>query len=122
MNSDLSGKKLLIIGANSETVPLVETANQMGVLTYVTSNRPNDVAKKYAYKACDVNGMDVDELVNLINNEHIDGVIVGVADFLVPFYYEVCKRKNFPCYASLEAIRCLGNKIEFKKNTIKRGC
>ena len=48
MTQNLSGKKLLILGANPETVPLVKTANTMGVLTIVTSNRPDDPAKKYA--------------------------------------------------------------------------
>ena len=54
MNSEFSGKKLLILGANPETVPLVQIANEMGVLTIVTSNRPDDAAKKYAWKACNV--------------------------------------------------------------------
>ena len=31
MTKDLAGKKLLILGGNPETTPLVEVANQMGV-------------------------------------------------------------------------------------------
>ena len=50
---EFNGKKLLILGANPETVPLVEIANQMGVKTIVTSNIPTDAAKKVAWKACD---------------------------------------------------------------------
>ena len=53
-NSDIAGKKLLILGANPETAPLVEVANQLGVKTIVTSNRPDDAAKKVAWKSCDV--------------------------------------------------------------------
>ena len=37
---DLAGKKLLILGANPETIPLVQVANELGVKTIVTSNRP----------------------------------------------------------------------------------
>ena len=47
---NLQGKKLLIMGANPETVPLVEMANEMGIKTLVTSNRPDDAAKKVAWK------------------------------------------------------------------------
>ena len=84
MNEKLIGKKLLIMGANPETIPLVELANEMRVKTYVTSNRPDDPAKRYAYKSCDVDGMDVAGLVALARDENIDGVLVGVADILVP--------------------------------------
>ena len=49
MEREFEGKKLLILGANPETIPLVEIANSMGVRTIVTSNRPEDAAKKYAW-------------------------------------------------------------------------
>ncbi len=48
MSKDLEGKKLLILGANPETTPLVEVANNLGVKTIVTSNVPDDAAKKIA--------------------------------------------------------------------------
>ena len=37
MSEELEGKKLLILGANPETIPLVETAENMGIETIVTS-------------------------------------------------------------------------------------
>lgn len=111
----LQGKKLLIIGANPETTPLVEVANEMGIKTYVTSNRPNDAAKKAAYKACDVDGMDVDALVSLCKQEEIDGVLVGVADALVPVYCRLCERLGLPCYASQKIVDVFSYKDVFKK-------
>ena len=51
MTKDLAGKKLLILGGNPETTPLVEVANQMGVYTIVTSGRSSDPAKKRPGKA-----------------------------------------------------------------------
>lgn len=51
MNREFEGKKLLILGGNPETVPLVEVANEMGIKTIVTSLRKTDVAKKYAWKS-----------------------------------------------------------------------
>ncbi len=112
---NLRGKKLLILGANPETIPLVQTANNMGVLTYVTSNSPKDAAKKFAYKACDVDGMDVNGLVNLIQQEKINGVLVGVADLLVPIYCKVCSILKLPCYATEKICSVFSNKEEFKK-------
>ena len=114
MDKELEGKKLLILGANPETVPLVEVANGMGVKTLVTSNVPNDTAKKCAWKACDVDGLDVPGLIALAHNEKVDGVLVGVADILVPVYCKVCGALNLPCYATQDIIDVFSYKDTFK--------
>ena len=119
--NDLQNKKLLILGANPETTPLVEVANAMGVKTYVTSNRPDDAAKKAAYKACDVDGMDVNALVALSKQERIDGVLVGVADALVPSYCKLCEMLAFPCYASQKIVDVFSRKDVFKATFEKYG-
>lgn len=111
---EIKGKKLLILGANPETVPLVEVANSLGVKTYVTSNIPGDAAKKVAWRGCDVDGMDVPGLINLVHQEGIDGVLVGVADILVPVYCKVCAALNLPCYATPEIVHVFSYKDVFK--------
>ena len=111
---DIKGKKLLILGANPETIPLVETANALGVKTLVTSNVPDDAAKKVAWKACDVDGMDVPGLIELMHHEQVDGVLVGVADSLVPIYCKVCDALNLPCYATQEIVNVFSYKDVFK--------
>ncbi len=121
MNNQLKGKKLLIMGANPETVPLVELANEMGIQTYVTSNRPDDPAKKVACKSCDVDGMDVPGLVALARDEQIDGVLVGVADILVPAYCKVCNALGFHCYASQEIVDVFSYKDVFKATCERYG-
>ena len=121
MNEKLIGKKLLIMGANPETIPLVALANEMRVKTYVTSNRPDDPAKRYAYKSCDVDGMDVAGLVALARDENIDGVLVGVADILVPAYCKVCNALGFYCYASQEIVDVFSYKDVFKATCERYG-
>lgn len=121
MNNELKGKKLLIMGANPETIPLVALANEMGVLTYVTSNRPDDPAKQYAFKSCDVDGMDVPGLVALARDEGIDGVLVGVADILVPAYCKVCNALGFHCYATQEIVDVFSYKDVFKATCERYG-
>ena len=114
MKNDLEGKKLLILGANPETIPLVKVADTMGVLTLVTSNRPDDAAKKYAWKACDVDGLDVPGLITLAREEKADGVLVGVADILVPVYCKVCDALGLPCYATQSIVDIFSYKDRFK--------
>ena len=65
MSREFEDKKLLILGGNPETTPLVEIANNMGIKTIVSSARHSDPAKKAAWKAFDIDGMDVSGLVAL---------------------------------------------------------
>jgi NAD(P)-dependent dehydrogenase (short-subunit alcohol dehydrogenase family)/biotin carboxylase len=115
MNKTLIGKRLLILGGNPETIPLVKKANEMGVITIVTSLRSSDKAKEYAKLSFDVDGLDIDGLVNLALQQKIDGVLVGVADILVPSYYEVCNRLNLPCYVTDRITDVFSYKDKFKE-------
>jgi biotin carboxylase len=108
-------KKLLILGANSETIPLVETAKSMGVYTIVTDFNPNAPAKKYADKSFDVDGLDIQGLIDLCKSEQVDGVMVGVADRLIYPYFEVCNALGLPCYASKEQCEYFTNKHNFNE-------
>lgn len=117
----VEGKKLLILGANPETIPLVEVANKMGVKTLVTSNRHEDAAKKYAWKACNVDGLDVPGLIALARDENVDGVLVGVADILVPVYCKVCAALDLPCYATQEIVDVFSYKDVFKATCERYG-
>lgn len=111
---NFEGKKLLILGGNPETAELVKVANCMGIKTLVTSARHTDVAKRFAWKSYDVDGMDVPGLVALAKQENIDGVLVGVADILVPAYCEVCNELGFPCYATQQIVDVFAFKDVFK--------
>lgn len=111
----LVGKKLLVLGANVETIPLIETAKNLGVYVYVTDFNPNAPAKKYADKSFDVDGLNITGLVELCKSEKINGVIVGVADRLIQSYYELCSILNFPCYASKEQCEYFTNKSKFNE-------
>lgn len=121
MNREFEGKKLLILGGNPETVPLVEIANNMGVLTIVSSGRPTDAAKKVAWKSYDVDGMDVPGLIALAREEKVDGVLVGVADILVPAYCKVCDALDLPCYATQEIVDVFAFKDSFKATCERYG-
>lgn len=121
MDREFEGKKLLILGGNPETTPLVEIANSMGVKTIVTSGRASDPAKKAAWKAYDVDGMDVDGLIELAKAEHVDGVLVGVADILVPSYCKVCNALGLPCYATEKIVEVFSYKDTFKETCEKYG-
>lgn len=118
---EFEGKKLLILGGNPETVPLIEIANSMGIKTIVSSGRHTDPAKTVAWKAYDVDGMDVAGLIALAHEEQVDGVLVGVADILVPSYCKVCDALNLPCYATQQIVDVFAFKDVFKATCERYG-
>lgn len=111
----LDGKKLLILGANPETVRLIEVAKKLGVFVIVTDHDPNAFAKRFADKRCDVDGMNVPALVALAKEEKVDGVLVGVADRLIEPYQQVCAALNLPCYATAEQCAAFTDKMAFNQ-------
>lgn len=121
MKNNLEGKKLLILGANPETSPLVECANKMGIKTLVTSNNPEDDAKKYAWKSCHVDGTDVQGIVTLAQQEKVDGILVGVADVLVPAYSKACEELGLSCYATEKIVQVFSYKDVFKRTCEQYG-
>lgn len=114
----LKGKKLLILGGNPETGILVKKANKLGVYTIVIDPNPIAPAKINARKHYEIDGFDLLRLIQVAKDESIDGVLVGVADILVPSYLKLCTALNLPCYATEKIIEALTRKDGFKK-TIK---
>ncbi|MDE6874911.1 MAG: hypothetical protein K2P87_10700 [Lachnospiraceae bacterium] len=121
MGKEFEGKKLLILGGNPETSALVRYANDMGIRTIVTSARHADDAKKYAWKSFDVDGMDVAGVIALAGEEGVDGVLVGVADILVPSYCKVCDALGLPCYATQGIVDVFSYKDVFKATCERYG-
>ena len=119
--TDKNKKKLLIIGANPETISLIVKAKKMGYITYVTDYNPKAYAKKFASIPCNVDGMDIDGIVKLVHDEKIDAVLVGVAEALMPTYCEVCNRLNIPCFATLEQFDVMTHKDKFKSTCREYG-
>lgn len=118
---NFEGKKVLILGANPETVSLIEKAKEMGIYTIVTDYDSNAYAKSFADKAYNVDAMDEDGLVELALKEGVDGVLVGVAEALLQTYCKVCYRLNMPCYSNIEQFEIMVRKDYFKEKCREYG-
>lgn len=121
MEREFEGKKLLILGGNPETIPLVEIANSWGIKTIVASARDTDPAKSYAWKSYTYEGLDAGAVIRIAAEEKVDGVLVGVADILVPMYCKVCEALDLPCYATQEIVDVFSCKDVFKSTCERYG-
>ena len=110
------GKRLLILGGARLSCEIIRAAKSMGVHTIVTDY--NEVKDSPGKQICDesymVSTIDVDAVVSLIKEKHIDGVIVGFVDSLMPYYVDICKKANVPCYCTKEQVEQFTDKAIYK--------
>lgn len=114
--SDLRGKRLLILGGTRIQCEVIRMAKKLGITTVVTDyNKPEDSPGK---QICDEHHMvsctDVNGVVELIKEKHIDGVLVGFNDMLLPYYAEICDKAGLPCYGTKEQFEIYINKDRYK--------
>lgn len=117
----LSGKKLFVLGANPETAGFVIKAREMGVFTIVTDYDPHACAKKYASKSYNIDAIDVEALYQMAVDEQVDGVMVGVAEALLPAYEQLCARLGVPCFGNMQLFDLLTDKSKFKSACREHG-
>lgn len=116
-----SAKKIVILGGNPETGAIVEVANAMGLYPIVLDPYPNSPSKRHAAKSYDIDVTNLEAVDEVIRLEHADGVLVGVADPLVPYYQKICERNSFYCYANDSIIRALTSKSNFAQTCVRYG-
>ncbi len=116
MGTNLKGKRLLIMGGMRISCEIVLKAKEMGIVTIVADYYPKEQspAKLIADEDIQVSVTDVDAVVEVINQEHIDGVFVGFNDMLLPYYAEICKKAGLPCYGTKEQFETLIAKDQYK--------
>lgn len=116
MSTQLKGKRLLIMGGMQISCEIVLKAKAMGIYTIVADYYPveKSPAKRIADKAIEVSVTDVDAVVEVIKREHIDGVLVGFNDMLLPYYADICKKAGLPCYGTKEQFETLIAKDKYK--------
>jgi len=96
-------------------------ANTMGLYTVVLDPYPDSPSKRYASKSYDIDVTDLDAVDKVIAQEQAKGVLVGVADPLVPYYQRICARNGFFCYADVRTITALTSKSNFAQFCLRFG-
>lgn len=107
-------KRLLILGGTSISRQIVYAAHELGMDVYVTDYYADSPCKLIAEKSFEISCTDVDAVCQLIEDERIDGVMMGYADVLLPYYVKICQKAGLPCYANLRAIEITADKSNFK--------
>ena len=111
---NLTGKKLLILGATAGEISLVKRAQKYGIYVIVTDNHTDYTlapAKNVADEAWDISWSDIDTLEKLSRESGVDGILAGYSEFRVENMIKLCERLNFPCYINNEQLEITRDKI-----------
>ncbi len=113
----LQGKKLLFLGGSSIMIDSVLKAKNMGLYTIVTDLHGVEKApaKRYADEYWDISLMAYDQLVPLIKEKKIDGILTGFTDAFLLAYQHLCELTGLPCYATKEVFETTMDKAKFKQ-------
>lgn len=68
-------KKILIIGAGSQQVPVIQAARELGITSIVIDRDPNAPGREWADKFFAVDTNDVDNAMDLARSEMVDGAV-----------------------------------------------
>lgn len=111
------GKRLLVLGATSNEVPLVRRAQELGAYV-ITTDYNTDYRKspaKFASDECwDVSWSDVDELERRCAEAGVDGATAGFSEIRAESLIRLCGRMGFPCYICEEQLAVTRDKSLFK--------
>lgn len=113
----LQGKRLLILGGSSYMIDPVLQAKKMGIYTIVTDLHGIEKApaKRIADEYWDISLMAYDQLVPLIKERKIDGILTGFTDAFLLAYQHLCELTGLPCYATKEVFELTMDKAKFKQ-------
>lgn len=119
----IKGKRLLLLGGPSLMCDVVQKARELGVYTIVTDWYEPDVAvaKKEADEYWMVSSADVDTLVNLVKEKHIDGVYTQFTDSALPYCQQICEKAGLPFFIDGVQEYNISNKEQSKQLCMKYG-
>lgn len=124
MNADLRGKKLLILGAYSTEIEIINAARKMGIYTIVTDNHTDWTqapAKYVADEAWDISWSDTYALTEMCRDHNVDGCMAGFSEKRIQCAKDLCSTMGYTFYADGADLATICDKLKFKDACIKSG-
>lgn len=119
--SNYSGKTMMVLGGLGPNIYLVEKLHQLGMRAIVVDNVPNSPAKALADETSMLSLDEVDAIVKLCREKHVDGILHGSCGFGESYYPKICEKLGFPCLGTSKQGRIFGNKELFKTICVEYG-
>lgn len=119
MKSDVKAKKkLLILGATINQLPLVMKAKNRRIYTITADNVPENICHKYSDEFLNISTPDRDQILKYAKSQKIDGIITCASDLALPTVSYISNKMNLSSVSN-EAVLTTINKDLFRKFQVK---
>lgn len=106
-------KKILILGGDSFTVPVVKAAKAQGYYTITCDYLPDNIAHKYSNQYINFSTTDKEGILKAAKEIGIDGIVTYTDSGVVTCAY-VANTLGLPATGPLESVEILQNKARFR--------
>ena len=113
-------KKLLILGGDHFTIPVVKAAKEQGYYVITCDYLPDNVAHKVSDEYINFSTTDKDGILKWAKNNSIDGIVTFTDSGVVTTAY-VQHYLGLPQIGPLESVEILQNKAHFRQFLAKHG-
>lgn len=99
-------KKILLLGGSTQQIPAIEYANKQGYYTVLCDYLPDNPGQNYAKKFYCVSTTDKEAILEVAENEKVDGVVAYASDPAAPTAAYVAEKLGLPTnpYKSVEVL------------------
>jgi biotin carboxylase len=110
----MTQKKLLILGGDHFTIPVVKAAHACGCYVITADYLPDNVAHKYSDEYVNLSTTDKEGILAFAREAKVDGIVTFTDSGVVSAAY-ACHHLSLPMPGSLESIELLQNKDKFRQ-------
>lgn len=89
-------KRILMLGAAMQQIPAIKKAKEMGYYVITSDYLPDNPGHQYADESYDVSTTDLDGVLELAKNTHIDGIVAYASDPAAPTAAYVAEKLGLP--------------------------
>ena len=119
--SELYGKRLLILGGSLWKKAIKDFADENGIILIATGNDQTAGIFEIADEKYNINSTDASAMKKLIKDARIDGVYMGGSETVISSACQYLNELGMPCYCTHEQWEYLQNKANFKELCIRSG-
>lgn len=97
-------KKILIIGAGINQMPVIQTAKDLGYYVLTVSCKGDFPGFKVADEYAEIDIFDIQGIINYAKQKHVDGVLSDQSDMIAPIVAQVAEALNLPTWGYQNAL------------------
>lgn len=118
MNTELKGKRLLVLGGSMWSEVIKDYANRNGIVLISAGLYPAgiDVIADEVYR---IDTTQPDQMIPFIKEHNIDGVYLGGSEMIITAACQYVNQLGYPCYCTKQQWDFLQEKDKFKSLCLK---